>query len=197
VIACGAQARPQAEALAAAVPFARGLAWDIDAGKARGFVDAASRALGIPFAPTPSLREATRAADVIVTCTTARAPIVGPDDVRPGAFIAAVGADNADKNEIAPALMALAKVVTDVTDQCLVMGDLHHAVRAGAMTHAQVHAELSDIVSGMKPGRTGDAEIIVFDSTGTAVQDVASAVVIFERARDAGHGIPFSFASAP
>src|SRR5205814_1901666 len=81
--------------------------------------------------------------DVIVTCTTAHQPFLGIADVRPGTFVAAIGADNPEKSEIEPALMAKSRAVTDVRALCAVMGDLHHAVRAGAMTEADVHADLA------------------------------------------------------
>ena len=101
--------------------------------------------------------------------------------VRPGTFIAAVGADSPDKSEISPALMAAAKVVTDVTAQCAEMGDLHHAIAAGMMTKADVHAELGELLVGEKAGRASPDEIIIFNSTGTGLQDVAVAAAIYER----------------
>jgi ornithine cyclodeaminase/alanine dehydrogenase-like protein (mu-crystallin family) len=91
--------------------------------------------------------------------------------------------------------MARARVVVDNLDQCLAMGDLRHAVEAGAMTAAEVHGDLGDILVGAKPGRTGPDEIIVFDSTGTAIQDVASAAQVYERATAAGVGTAFAFAA--
>ncbi len=103
--------------------------------------------------------------------------------VRPGTFIAAVGADSPDKSEIAPALMAAAKVATDVTTQCAEMGDLHHAIAAGMMTTADVDAELGELLVGEKAGRASPDEIIIFDSTGTGLQDVAVAAAIYERFR--------------
>lgn len=193
VIGCGDQARPQAEALADLFAFKRGFAFDSDLGKAAAYASEMSSALGMPFETAASQRDASRAADVLVTCTTSRMPFLAEDDVTPGTFIAAVGADNQDKNEITPALMARAKVVVDVLDQCLVMGDLHHAVKSGAMKAADVHADLGDIVTGGKPGRARPEEIIVFDSTGSAIQDVASAALVYERAKQAGVGTTFSF----
>jgi alanine dehydrogenase len=83
---------------------------------------------------------------------------------------------------VQPALMERAVVVADVLAQCLAMGDLHHAVAAGAMAPQDVHAELHELVAGTKPGRTDDAQIFLFDSTGTALQDVAAAALIHARA---------------
>jgi alanine dehydrogenase len=120
--------------------------------------------------------------DVIVTCTTAREPFLAADMVAAGTFVAAVGADSPDKSEIHPALMARALVVPDLVDQCAAMGDLRHAIAAGAMHREAVHAELADLVVGARPGRTSDDQITLFDSTGTALQDVAAAVRIHERA---------------
>ena len=186
IVGCGAQARAQAEALVDVAAFKRGLAFDSDPAKATAF--ALEMRDVLPFSVAPSLREATLSADVIVTCSTARAPFLDAGDVSPGAFIAAVGADNPEKSEIAPALMARAAVVTDVLAQCLVMGDLRHAVEAGAMTADGVRAELGDLVVGAKRGRLRDDEIVIFDSTGTAIQDVASAAVVYARACERGVG---------
>jgi ornithine cyclodeaminase/alanine dehydrogenase-like protein (mu-crystallin family) len=84
--------------------------------------------------------------------------------------------------------MAHARVVTDVSAQCAVMGDLHHALRAGAMTEADVHAELGELVVGRRPGRTAD-EIMIFDGCGLGIQDAAAAGRAYERARERDVGM--------
>jgi ornithine cyclodeaminase/alanine dehydrogenase-like protein (mu-crystallin family) len=76
-----------------------------------------------------------------------------------------------------------------------VIGDLHHAIEAGAMLREDVHAELADIVSGRRPGRSSRDEIIIFDSTGTALEDVAAASVVYERARSRDIGIRVNLGS--
>jgi ornithine cyclodeaminase/alanine dehydrogenase-like protein (mu-crystallin family) len=78
--------------------------------------------------------------------------------------------------------MANAMVVADVLDQCAIMGDLRLAFASGQMRPGDVHAELHDLVAGRKSGRTSDAQITLFDSSGTALQDVAAAALIYERA---------------
>ena len=135
-----------------------------------------------------TLRAATLESDVIATCTTARAPYLGIADVRPGTFIAAIGADNPEKSEIDPALMARARVVADVRMQCAAMGDLHHAIRAGAMTEADVHAELGELVTGRRPGRARPDEIMIFDGCGLGIQDAAASARAYELARDRNFG---------
>ena len=109
--------------------------------------------------------------------------------MRAWVLIAAVGADSADKHEIDSGLMAASVVVTDVLDQCASFGDLHHAIDAGVLTRESVHAELADVVTGRKPGRRSAQEITLFDSTGTALEDVAAAAVVYEKAVAAGVGL--------
>jgi ornithine cyclodeaminase/alanine dehydrogenase-like protein (mu-crystallin family) len=113
--------------------------------------------------------------------------------VRPGTFIAGVGADNEDKQELDPALLASSKLVTDLTEQCAVIGDLHHALAGGVMSASDVHAQLGEIVAGRKPARESEEEIIVFDSTGTALQDVAAAAAVYRRALADSEGRRFAF----
>ena len=121
--------------------------------------------------------------------------IVNKEDVSPGTFIAAVGADNEDKQEIDPALMASCKVVADSLEQCSSIGDLHHAISQGLMRPENVYAELAEIVAGRKPGRTGEEEIIVFDSTGVAIEDAITATAVYEKAQAAHIGDYFNFAA--
>jgi ornithine cyclodeaminase/alanine dehydrogenase-like protein (mu-crystallin family) len=80
--------------------------------------------------------------------------------------------------------MAQARVVTDVREQCAVMGDLHHALRARAMTEADVHAELGELIAGRRPGRIAADEIMIFDGCGLGIQDAAAAGRVYERARE-------------
>lgn len=179
ICGCGAQALPQIEALLDILPLELCHAWDQDRSRAEAFAERAP----LPTVVVDDLGEAGRASDVIVTCTSARAPFLGVDHVKDGAFIAAVGADSHDKSEIAPALMARALVVADSLDQCSVMGDLHHAIEAGTMRRDDVHAELADLVAGRKGGRASPGQITLFDSTGIALQDVAAAALLYERGR--------------
>jgi len=179
---CGAQGRAQLEALAAALPLKHVLVWDVDHDRAQQFAREIGAALRLEVEAVTEPQHATQCARFIVTATTARAPFLTPAMVPAGAFIAAVGADNPEKSELAPELMAASTIVVDLLAQAATMGDLHHAIDAGAMTAGDVHAELADVIVGRKPGRTRDDQTIVFDSTGTAMQDVASAVAIWQRA---------------
>jgi ornithine cyclodeaminase/alanine dehydrogenase-like protein (mu-crystallin family) len=179
ICGCGEQARAHLQALRALFPIERCNAWDIDPSRARRFAEE-SRAPGLLVEAVDRL-PAVIEADIVVTCTPSATPFLRASMIRPGTFIAAVGADSPHKSEIEPALMATATVVADVVDQCAAMGELRHAMAAG-LSRSHVHAELGDLVSGMRQGRTFDDEITLFDSTGTALEDVASAAIIYERA---------------
>src|SRR6185503_9903695 len=179
VCGCGGQARAQLDALLRVRKPRKVLAYDQDAAKAASFAAATGAELA------PDLAQAVAASRMIVTCTTARRYFITRQMVRPGTFIAAVGADSENKQEIDPQLLANATVVTDLTEQAATIGDLHHAIAAGAMTRTDVHAELAEVVAGRKRGRASADEITIFDSTGTGLQDVAAAIAVYRRAADA------------
>jgi hypothetical protein len=107
-----------------------------------------------------------------------------------------VGADSERKQEIDPRLLADGKVVTDLTEQAVRIGDLHHAIDAGVMSAGDVHAELGEVIAGRKPGRERPEEVIVFDSTGTGLQDVAAAIAVYEEAGMKGALPTFALAGA-
>lgn len=182
ICGCGEQGRAQLGAIARVRPIERAFAWDADAGKAGAFARGMSAALAIEVRAVATLDEATLASDIIVTATSSQAPFLTRDCVRPGTFIAAIGADNPHKSELHPHLFVGTKVVVDSLEQAAAMGDLHHAIGAGRATRESVHAELADLIAGRKPGRTDGAEITLFDSTGLAIQDVASAAAAYAKA---------------
>jgi alanine dehydrogenase len=192
VCGCGVQGAAHIEALAEVLPLRRCLAWDRDLGRAEAFA-AARRREGLDAAAVEAVGPAAAASDVILACTPSRQPYLAADHVRPGSFVAAVGADSPEKSELHPELMARARVVVDALGQCLDMGDLRHAVRAGAMRAEDVHASLGAILAGAAPGRTSDDQLFVFDSTGTALQDVAAAALLYERAHRRGGYAEFDF----
>ena len=75
-----------------------------------------------------------------------------------------MGADNEEKSEISATLMANSTIVTDSTDQCMKIGDLHHAIEAGLATADGVHAEIGQILAGLRPGRTREDDILIFEA---------------------------------
>ena len=194
VSGCGNQGRVQLAALARVLPLERAFAFDTDAARAEEFAREMTGRLGIGVVAVRDLPSATLQSDVCVTCTPSRLPYLGAGDIRPGTFVAAVGSDSAEKQELDPRLLASSKVVVDALEQCAEIGELHHAIDAGMMDRSGVHAELAQILSGEKPGRVSAEEIVVFDSTGTALQDVAAAAAVYEKALAAGRGRILDFA---
>jgi len=193
ICGCGGQAAAQLRALLTVRNPHVVWAYDQDNVRAAGFAASMERELGIDVRPSATLGDAVAASRIVITCTTSRRFFITQDMVRPGTFIAAVGADHEEKQEIEPRLMAEAKVVTDLAAQAAAIGDLHHAISAKVMTEDRVHAELGEVVAGKKPGRTRDDEITIFDSTGTGLQDVAAAIATYREALDAQAGTRFTF----
>jgi ornithine cyclodeaminase/alanine dehydrogenase len=189
IIGCGIQGRAHAEALLRVRKITKVFAFDTDPAAVAHF----AQHLGIEVVSSDSLENAVAESDIIITCTPARTPILGIEHRHPGLFIGAVGADNPEKNELAPALLAESRVVPDILDQAAIMGDLHHAIAAGAMTRDDIHGELADILCGRIPGRRSDDEVFIFDSTGTALQDVATASIALTRAIERSIGIELEF----
>ena len=187
ICGAGVQGRIQLMAVKHACPIARALIYDNNGEAAERLAREMSAKLGIAVDPTPDLG-AGRVCEVIVTCTSSRRAFLTPDHVRPGTFIAAVGADNSDKQEIDPALFPRSTVVVDSLEQCEEIGDLHHALDAGSFSRERVYANLAEIVAGRKPSRRRADEIILFDSTGLGLYDVAAAARLYERALECGIG---------
>jgi alanine dehydrogenase len=189
----GTQGAIQLRALQRVLPLTKVFAWSRDAARATAYATAMKAELHLDVVAAADLATATQASDIIVTCTPARKWFLGREHVRPGAFVAAVGADSPDKQEIEPELMARAAVVCDLSAQCAEVGDLHHAIAGGHISLAQVRAELGQVIAGQRPGRSSADEIVVFDSTGTALQDVAAAALVYEQAIARGVGTRFAF----
>jgi len=144
---------------------------------------------GVQVLPAKTVEQAVRGSDVVVTVTPSKEPLVRAEWVLPGMHITAVGSDGPDKQELDVGVLAKAdKVVADCLDQCLRLGEIHHAVEAGVLTRDRVYAELGAIVAGSKPGRERDEEITVADLTGVGVQDAAVANVVVDEALRRGLG---------
>ncbi len=159
--------------------------WGRDPHKAQACADELAKSPGIPacnFAVTESVQEAVEDADIVITVTASREPLVRAAWLKPGATVIAVGSDGPDKQELDVDVLARAdKIVADSIAQCLRLGEIHHAVERGAIAKEKIYAELGEITAGLKPGRTSEDEIIVCDLTGVGVQDVAAASLVLER----------------
>ena len=193
LIGCGNQGWVQLRAVRRVRPLTAARVYDRDRGRAEALARGLASELGMTIEVANDPASAARNSDIVVTCTSSHQPILDLGDVSPGAFVAAVGADFPEKQEIAPALLAASRVVVDVLEQAETLGDLHHAIAAGVMTRDDV-TELGQIVAGRAAAPKGSNSVTVFDSTGMALQDVAAAAAVYERAQAAGRGIPVHLA---
>jgi ornithine cyclodeaminase/alanine dehydrogenase len=188
ICGCGNQGRVSVQALSRIFPLERVFVYDVDATRAQVFASELSSQLQVRLDAVQELGDAVKHSDICVTCTPSNEFFLKQEYVRPGTFIAAVGADNAEKQELDPSLVSQSKIVVDILEQCATIGELHHAVNSGSITKHDVHAELGEVVAGIRPGRTSSDEIIVFDSTGMALQDVISAAAVYKQAVIKGTG---------
>lgn len=182
ICGCGNQGRVSVRALSKIFSLEHVFAYDVDSTQAQQFANELSAELKIAVETTSDLAEAMKRIDICVTCTPSTRFFLKQEYAQPGTFIAAVGSDSETKQELEPVLLARNKTVADIIEQCASIGELHHAIASDLMTKDQVHAELGEVIAGIKPGRTSPDEIIIFDSTGMALQDVISAATVYKNA---------------
>ncbi|HET7550523.1 MAG TPA: hypothetical protein VFK04_04485 [Gemmatimonadaceae bacterium] len=174
VIGTGVQGHLQLELLRRVVECRSAMVFGRDRLRAEQYAhDMAIHGFEVTIAPDPD--SLASACDIIVTATTARAPLFSADSVRPGTHISAFGADSPGKQELDPGLMGRADVVVvDSLSQTSQHGELAHALEAGVISEERVH-ELGDVIRDPSLGRTRQDQITVCDMTGVAVQDIVVA----------------------
>ena len=192
VIGAGAQARYQMRLLPLVRTFREVRVWGRNRGRAEACVQDLRRA-GIPeqpsFAVANSVEQGVRGADLVITVTASREPLVRAEWLAPGVTVIAVGSDGPDKQELDVEVLARSdRIVADSLPQCLRLGEIHHAVQQGAIKKEKVSTELGELAAGLKPGRQSDQEVIICDLTGVGVQDVAAASLVMQRALAARAG---------
>lgn len=192
VLGAGLQAELQIRALALVREVPEVLVWARDPGKAAAYATRMTGALGIAVRAVATAEEVVRSADVVVTTTPSRAPLIEADWLHPGLHITAMGSDAPDKNELAPAVLARAdRFVCDRRSQSAVLGELRTAIAAGTVPADWPVDEIGAIVAGTASGRRTADEVTVCDLTGTGVQDTAIATHALRvaRATGAGHAV--------
>lgn len=191
-VACfgaGAQARWQLECLAAVRPVEEITVVGRDPQRARGFAATMAERLGVPVAVADDPRRAVRQADLITCATTSRTPVVFGADLQPGCHLDLVGAFRPTDREADTEAVRRARVVVDTYAGALEeAGDLLIPLKEGAIGRDHIVAELSELVTGARPGRRRDDEITLFKSVGWALEDLVTARLAYERARRHGVG---------
>jgi alanine dehydrogenase len=153
------------------------------------FVSAQQPKYSFPLRVSLDLKDVVQGADVVVTVTPARMPIVRDSWIGPGTHIAAVGADKAGDQELDAAILEGARLFVDDIRQCRTDGEINVPLSEGVITEEDIVGEIGEVIAGTKQGRTSDDDVTVFDSTGIALQDSATVPLEYERAVAAGVGV--------
>ncbi|MFX0208896.1 MAG: ornithine cyclodeaminase family protein [Candidatus Hodarchaeota archaeon] len=193
ICGCGTQGRIQLKALKEVLPIEKVFGYDINTDLAAEYAQEMTEELDIEISVVTDLKTSLQVSDVLVTCTPSKSPYIKREYVRSGTFIAAVGADSPDKQELDETLLKDNKIVTDVTKQCARAGELHHALDKKLITLADVHGQLGEVICGKVTARENDDEIVIYDATGTALQDVAAAALYYEKALKTDQGQYINF----
>lgn len=188
VCGCGVQGKVQLEALRVVRPIEAVYLVDADLRAAERLAADLGDGLVVEVLALENLSRATRCSDVCITATPSHTPLLGVADVALGAFVAAVGADSEDKQELTPELLRISRIVVDHLEQCATIGELHHGLESGLVSRSDVYGELHEVVAGLRPGRTDAWQRFIFDSTGVALEDVAAAALVYQRALTADAG---------
>lgn len=192
IFGAGVQARLQLKALMLVRPIAEARIWARDAAKAEALAAKLREELGILVRAESDPKKAASGADVLVTTTPSEQPLIKADWLSPGQHVTAMGSDAEHKNEIDPAVVARAEpYVADSLKQTRRLGELHHAIEAGAVAADAAFSELGAIVAGKMRGRRAPAAITLCDLTGTGAQDTAIATLARQRAAAARAGTIF------
>lgn len=142
----------------------------------------------VRFEAAEDLEAAVGASDIVITAIMATSPLIEDGWVRPGTHFSCMGADMPGKQEIAPAIIAGARLFTDDTANCAANGEIERGLAEGAFSLDHVVGELGDVLAGKVPGRTSADEVTVFDSAGTALLDIACAKIALDAAAKRGLG---------
>jgi len=183
-IGAGVQARAQLLALLLVFPNLEEIkVCDISLKAAEAFAsEAKNKAAQCRVLVVGDEAEAVRGADIVVTTTPSKKPLVFDAWVSEGTHFNCIGADAPLKEELDPAILKRAKIVVDDWEQAAHSGEINVPLSKGVLSEKDVWAELGDIVAGTKPARTPNDEITVFDSTGLAIQDAAAVELVYRKA---------------
>jgi len=132
-----------------------------------------------------SIQEAV-ASDIVCTLTPSRSPIIKKAWITPGTHINAIGADAPGKQELDPSILKEAVVIVDDIKQASSSGEINVPIQKGIYSVGEVYGTLAEVVAGKKKGRAHNNDVTVFDSTGIAVEDIAVAKLLFEKAQQRG-----------
>lgn len=193
ICGCGVQGEIHLQSLMKIFKFTEIYAYDIKPDVASQFAQKMGDLLEIQINSKIKIEEACRKSDIIVACTPSKKPYIKKEYLKPGIFIAAVGSDSPQKQELDAEILSQNHVVVDILDQCARAGELHHAIEEGLMKKDDIQGTLGQVITKIVPARTNKDEIFIYDATGTAIQDVAAAATCYEKAVKLGKGTYVNF----
>jgi len=188
---CGRQARTQLMAISEVFELEKVLVYDKNPEQCSLFKKDMERAVSIDIQPCDT--EKACSADIIVTTTPVREPIIKNEWIEAGVHINAIGADAPRKQELDAEILKRSKIVIDSWEQAHHSGEINVPLSKGDISRDNIYSELGEIVAGIKKGRESDDEITVFDSTGLAIQDVAVASLAYRKAVEKNVGMRLKF----
>lgn len=195
VIGSGKQARGQLVATAEVRPPDRVTVFSPTKQNRNEFAAAMDEALDADVTAVNTPADGVSESDIVITATRATEPVFQSDDLTPGTHITAMGQYDPAARELDAETIARAKYVPDLRERAFQdAGSFLHALNHDVVSRDHVYAELGDVVVGSTPGRTSNDEITIFDSGGTAIETVAAAHMLYERATDEDLGIPIPMA---
>jgi alanine dehydrogenase len=183
IIGSGPQARTHLEAMRCVRPIESANVYSPTPAHRAQFAESMSRKHGIPVNPADTPEKAVEEADIIVTASAARQPVLKGEWLKPGVHINAVGSGIPDLRELDDRVLQLSKIVADDIDAAVKeTGDFITPTREGKFKREQIYAGLGEVVTGRKEGRTSREEITLFKSVGLALEDAATAKLVYELA---------------
>ncbi len=192
IFGAGTQGRTQLEAICAVRPLKQAYVFDVHPHKAEEFAREMSEQLSLTITACES-HEVLRQTDIICTATTAPVPVFSDNDLKPGVHITAIGSYKPHIREIPGETVLRAKVVVDHRASCLSeAGDLLIPLQEGLINEDHIYAEIGELVTGDKPGRTSENEMTIYKSVGNAVQDLVTASAVLEKANALNLGVEVS-----
>ena len=194
MVGAGAQAQAQLEAIVKVRDIEYMKVFDRVISRAKDFTSQMSQifsSMHIEVATT--VADAVRGSDIVTTITPTKAPIVMDAWVEEGVHINAIGADAPGKQELDPKILKRAKVIVDDLEQASHGGEINVPIKNGIIKIGEIYAEIGDLITGKKLGRTSDKDITIFDSTGLAIQDAAAAAAVYKKALQRKVGLLLDF----
>ena len=189
IFGAGVQARMQLWAVCEARQISRAMVYDLRPEAAADFAQAMGAKLGLPVSVAQSTDEMLEA-DILCTASSSPTPVFDGAKVKPGTHINGIGSHSPNARELDSTIVARSLLVADSREACLSeAGDVMLPIREGALTAEHIHAELGEIVAGQRPARTSPEQITLFKSVGLAIQDAATAQLVYQKARAAGLGV--------